>query len=515
MRYGTNTAVMVVAVLGLLAGLNYLASRRNKTWDLTKQHRHSLSEQSRRVLDGLKDDITLTYFERTGRMEEGKDQLELYARASRRVKVAYVDPMVNPGPAREHEITGPTVLVSAGARNEKVTTPSEQDITNAIIKVTRGVKKTVCFQEGEGERDPDDGGARGFSGAKAALGKTQYDTRKVFLAREGQVPADCTVLVVAGPDKDLFPQAVDAIRNFVRGGGKVLIMIEPELRGSAPALVSLAADWNLQVGHDVVVDSSGMGQIVGGGALTPVVLNYPYHEITKDLREVMTVFHTARSVQAGTGGAAGIAAQNLAETFDVSWAETDLTLKGQVRFDEGKDKRGPVSLAAVATLSGTALAPAGAPAPSPAAASPAATLEGPVIASPGALPPASPSASPGSASPAGASPSPSPSPSASPAPEPSASPDEGKREARVAVFGDADFASNALLQVQGNQDLFVNTVAWLAQDPDLISIRPREPDDQRLFLTQQQQGNVRMVSLFLLPGALVAGGVYSWWRRRG
>jgi ABC-type uncharacterized transport system involved in gliding motility auxiliary subunit len=61
----------------------------------------------------------------------------------------------------------------------------------------------------------------------------------------------------------------------------------------------------------------------------------------------------------------------------------------------------------------------------------------------------------------------------------------------------------------------VNTVAWLAQDPDLISIRPREPDDQRLFLTQQQQGNVRMVSLFLLPGALVAGGVYSWWRRRG
>jgi ABC-type uncharacterized transport system involved in gliding motility auxiliary subunit len=464
------------------------------------------------VLDGLKDDITLTYFERSARMAEGKDQLELFASASRRVKVAYVDPMVDPGPAREHEITGPTVLVSAGPRSEKVTTPSEQDITNAIIKVTRGVKKTVCFAEGEGERDPDDGGARGFSGAKAALGKTQYDTRKVFLAREGQVPADCTVLVVAAPEKEMFPAAVEAIRRFVKGGGKALLMIEPELRGSSPALVSLAADWNLQVGHDVVVDSSGMGQIVGGGALTPVVMNYPYHEITKDLREVMTVFHTARSVQAGTGGAAGIAAQNLAETFDVSWAETDLTLKGQVRFDEGKDKRGPISLAAVATLSGTALAPAGGAAPSAApTASPAATLEGPVIASPGALPPPSPSPS---ASPsAGASASPS--PAATPTPEPNASPDETKREARVAVFGDADFASNALLQVQGNQDLFVNTVAWLAQDPDLISIRPREPDDQRLFLTQQQQGNVRMVSLFLLPAALVGGGVYSWWRRRG
>ena len=332
------------------------------------------------------------------------------------------------------------------------------------------------------------------------------------------MPADCTVLIVAGPEKDLFPPAVEAIRRFVKSGGKALLMIEPELRGTAPSLVSLAADWNLQVGHDVVVDSSGMGQIVGGGPLTPVVMNYPYHDITKDLREVMTAFHTARSVEAGEGGANGIVAQNLAETFDVSWAETDLTLKGQVKFDEGKDRRGPISLAAVATLSGTALAPAGAEAsPGPAAtASPAVTLEGPVIASPGAPPP--PPASPSGSPAATAQPSPSASPSATPTPEPSpsASPaDESKREARVAVFGDADFASNALLQVQGNQDLFVNTVAWLAQDPDLISIRPREPEDQRMFLTQQQQGNVRLVSLFLLPGALVAAGVASWWRRRG
>ena len=85
----------------------------------------------------------------------------------------------------------------------------------------------------------------------------------------------------------------------------------------------------------------------------------------------------------------------------------------------------------------------------------------------------------------------------------------------MAVYGDCDWASNALLGVQGNQDLFLNTVAWLAQDPDLISIRAREPEDQRLVLSQQQQGNVRLFSLFLLPGALLAAGIYSWWRRRG
>jgi ABC-type uncharacterized transport system involved in gliding motility auxiliary subunit len=507
MRYGANTAVLVAAALAILGGLNYLAFRRDKSWDLTKGQRHSLSDQTRKVLAGLTEDVTLTYFERGNRMDQARSRFEQYRQASPRVKVAFVDPVVDPAPAREYEVTSvPTVVVEKGGRREKIANDSEQDLTNAIIKVTRGAKKTVCFVEGEGERDIDDGSPRGYSGARAALAATQYEVRKVLLAREGAVPADCTVLVVAGPEKDLFAPAVEAVRRFVKGGGKALLLLEPELESSSPALAALAADWNLQVGRDVVVDSSGMGQMVGGGPLTPVVMNYPYHDITKDLREVMTAFHTARSVQAGTGGATGIVAQNLAETFDVSWAETDLTLKGQVKYDEGRDRRGPVSLAAVATLSASALGPAGsAAAPSPAPSVPP-TLGGPVIASPAAPPPPAPSP--------GTSPSPSPVEASPAAPSPLPSPDESKREARVAVFGDADFASNAMLQVQGNQDLFVNTVAWLAQDPDLISIRPREPEDQRLFLTQQQQGNVRLFSLFLLPGALLALGVASWWRRR-
>jgi ABC-type uncharacterized transport system involved in gliding motility auxiliary subunit len=503
-RYGTNTAVMVAAVLAVLAGLNYFAVKRDKSWDLSKGRRHSLSDQTRKVLDSLKADVTLTYFDRGNRLQEGREQLEQYRRASTRVKTDYVDPLVNPGPAREHEITGPTVLVVMGDRREKVTSASEQDITNAIIKVTRGSKKTVCFVEGEGERDLDDGAPRGYSGARAALAKTQYDTRKVLLAKEGAVPADCTVVVVAGPEKDMFPPAVDALRRYVQGGGKALLMLEPDLRGSSPALLALAGEWNVTVGSDVVVDSSGMGQMVGGGPLTPVVMNYPFHEITKDLREVMTVFHTARSVKAAAGGAPGVAAQDIAETFEVAWAETDLSLKGQVQYQEGQDRRGPIALGAVVTLSGAALAPSSAASPAPAA-SPATTLEGPVIASPGVPPPPSPSASP----------SPSAAPSAAASPEASPAPDESKREARVAVYGDSDWASNALLSVQGNQDLFVNTVAWLAQDPDLISIRAREPEDQRLVLSQQQQGNVRLFSLLLLPGALLAAGIYSWWRRRG
>jgi ABC-type uncharacterized transport system involved in gliding motility auxiliary subunit len=141
-----------------------------------------------------------------------------------------------------------------------------------------------------------------------------------------------------------------------------------------------------------------------------------------------------------------------------------------VQFDEGKDRKGPIALGAAATV--TVAAPA---APSPAA-SPAASGE--------------------------------------PSPSPSPSPEAPKREGRVAAFGDSDFASNAFLSFQGNRDLFLNTVAWLVQDVDLISIRPKEPEDQRLVLTQNQQKNVLILALLLIPGVFVVMGIRKWWSRR-
>jgi ABC-type uncharacterized transport system involved in gliding motility auxiliary subunit len=212
----------------------------------------------------------------------------------------------------------------------------------------------------------------------------------------------------------------------------------------------------------VVVDVSGMGQLFGAGEFTPIAMGYPYHEITKDFR-VMTAFHLARSLQAGTASVEGVTAQNLLETSRESWAETDLSLRDPIAFDEGKDKKGPISLGVVATIRGKAPEPA---------------------------------------------PSPSPSPGAEEEDKPKAP------EGRLVALGDADFASNALLGFQGNQDFFLNVVAWLAEDADLISIRAKDQEDQRLFLTQTQKGNVGWFALVILPGIFVVLGVWSWWRRR-
>jgi ABC-type uncharacterized transport system involved in gliding motility auxiliary subunit len=463
LKYGTNTFVLVVVVLGILGLVNYLVDRHTKRFDLTKDQRYSLSDQTRKVLAGLKSDIKITYFQRQRDMARGEDRLKEYTALSPHLKVEFVDPVQSPAKAQAYDVRGPwpILVVEKGDKRERVSNDGEQDITNALIKVTREGKKTVCLLEGEGERSGEDSGDRGFSGVKSSLTKSLYEVKNVFLMREKTVPADCTVLLVGGPEKDLLPETTAAIRDYVKNGGKAFVMVEPEFKEHYPNLVALLKDWNIVAGNDVVVDVSGMGQLFGASELAPLAIEYPWHPITKDFR-LPTLYGGARSVEAGKGSVEGVSAQDLVKTSPQSWAESDLSLKGPIEFDEARDRKGPISLAAVATVRG--------PAPAP---------------------------------------TPTPSPAPSPAPEEPKTP-----EGRVVAVGDADFASNALLGFQGNQDFFLNAVAWLAEDADLISIRPKEPENQALFLSRQVQQNVAWVALVILPGLFIILGVVTWWRRR-
>lgn len=456
LRYGSNTFAFSLIVLGILAAVNYLAARHPERWDLTKNKKYSLSDQSKKVLENLKEDVKLTYFAKTEDLPLGKERLKVYEATSPRLKLAFVDPLKSPALARQLGLSAPlpNLIFERGTRREKITNDSEQDITNALIKVTRDTKKTVCFVGGEGERDPDDSRDVGFSQAKTALTRAQYDVKKVILIQEGKIPADCTVAVIAGPEKDLLPKEIDFLRSFVKEGGKALVMVEPEFKESYSNLTSLLKEWNIETAKDVVVDASGTGQLFGAGPITPIAAQYPYHEITKDFR-VMTAFHEARSMEAGKGTVAGVTAQNLVETAPQSWAESDLALKEPIEFNEGKDRKGPISLAVAATI----------------------------------RPP-------------------------NDKPSDSKGEEAKKVEGRVVAFGDSDFASNTMLGFQGNRDFFLNTVAWLAEDADLIAIRPREAEDQRLFLTRAQQQLFLFLAIFGLPGAFVVSGIASWLRRR-
>jgi ABC-type uncharacterized transport system involved in gliding motility auxiliary subunit len=224
-------------------------------------------------------------------------------------------------------------------------------------------------------------------------------------------------------------------------------------------LLALAHDWGIQAGNNVVVDVSGMGRMIGTDASVPVVAPpYPAHAITERFG-MITAFPLAREASPVTGGVNGHTAQPFVETSPRSWAETDLKAMmttGEVKLDEGKgDKRGPIALASAVS----------------AAAAPAAP----------------------------------PKPGETDAPKP---------ETRLAVIGDSDFAANGTLGVPGNRDLFMNTIGWLSQQDNLISIRPKEADDRRITVTATQEQNIMWLSLLIVPGCVFGAGIWSWWRRR-
>ena len=469
MKYGSNTMVFVVVVAAILGGLNWMANRYPRRFDVSKEKRFSLSEQTRKILGGLQGDVTLTYVQRNAASSPtAKDVLREYQAASPRVRVEYVDPMKEPGKARTLDVAQlPTIVVALGDRREKILSDGEEDITNAILKLTRNVKKTVCFASGEGERDLDDPSERGYSGVKSALGKSQYEIKKVVLLQEQRVPDDCTVLVVAGPQKDLLPEAAGYVKSFVKAGGKAMLMADPVEKTPSPNYESVFTEFGVKPGANVVVDASGVGQLFGTGPFMPIVTDYPYHEVNKDLKGTMTAFDMARSMTPVTPVPEGVMVQELAKTTARSWGESDTTLKDPVEFSD-RDERGPLNLASAITVRVAAAAPGA-------------------------------SATPGADSAA--------------RPEDS-KPEDSKKEGRIIAVGDSGFGGNSLLTFQANQDLFMNMIAWLAQDSDLISIRPKDPEVHRLNLTISGQRNVLIFSLLILPGFFVAWGLTNWWRRR-
>ena len=232
-------------------------------------------------------------------------------------------------------------------RRENVMSDREQDLTNALIKVTTGRQVKAYFVQGHGERDSAGNDRPGYSSVVDALKRDNYTVDKIVLAQsQGGVPADASVLIIAGPTADYLKPEVDAIRTYLRKGGKALFLLDPpvgESARTAPTLEALLKEWGITLGHDVVIDISGMGQLLGTDASVPVVASYPQHPVTENFK-LLTAFPLSQSVTGEAGVELGTAnTQNVINTSDRSWSESDvksLASGGKVSLDE-KRRRSP------------------------------------------------------------------------------------------------------------------------------------------------------------------------------
>jgi len=345
-KYGTSTLLASLFFLGILVAANYVAARHSHRFDLTEAGIYSLSPQSTQVVKHLDKQLHIQAFVEGGVQPELHDLLDSYRYASPQVSFELIDPDRQPELAQKYGITAyNTVRLEYGNNSTTVTQPTEETITNAIIKVTRATQQTVCFVEGHGEPDVDaEDDARGYSQFKLALTNENYSVKKVLLASMQDVPEDCSLLVVAGAQKPYLEAEVSAIEGRMQGGKPVLFLLPPQ---RAQELVDLLAKWGVKVGQDVVVDQ--VVRLFQGPALglAPLVETYdPTHEITREFNQ-RTIFPMTRSVQSEENEKPGLTVTELVKTSPSSWAETDLT----GLFDRREatlgdsDRQGPISIA--------------------------------------------------------------------------------------------------------------------------------------------------------------------------
>lgn len=454
-RYGANAVVYSVGFVGLLVAINYILSLHHRRFDLTAERIFSLSPQSRKVVQGLKEPLKFTGFAAQGANPQAEALYQSYTYASPRISYQLVDPEKHPELANRYKVSVMnTTHIQYGSKGTNVTDLTEQAITNGIIKVTSAGTKTACYLTGHGEPKLDDTQtANGFGRARRALEGEDYEIEPMTLTDKPAVPAECSVFIVAGPTHPVFPHEVDAINDYLKKGGRVLLMLTPPQPGEPDIdanLISMVGQWGITVGDNIVLDKQlrlFAGPTLG---LAPLVDLYPPpHPITAGFHK-RTLWPMVRSVQPVKDTRPGLQPWPLAQTSDSSLAATNI----EAIFKEQKFKPSPTDLKGPVTVA-TAMR---------------ANLKQLGIANSG--------------------------------------------EARMVVFGDTEFANNQNLPEVFNQDFFLNTVDWLAGQTATIAIRPRELRASRVSLTASEFNNVFVASVLMLPELLLIIGIAVWWNRR-
>ena len=470
-------AVFTVGLIGVLVIIAYFSTRFTVRFDLSEAKLHSLSDQTVTMLQKLENPVEITFFHDSG-MRETIERYELIAAQTDKVTVEFFDPMVNPAQARMRGVQfAGTALLKSGDREMQVHGPEEADIANAILRISLGAQQTACFLDGHGEADPFSKethdhleGAAGHShgaGSKLVIHETHgmakarhglealnYVVEKTGLMRGNRSMSHCAVLVIAGPKTRLLQEEIEVISEYLDNGGNALFMLDPFIE---TGLEPIVRRYGIVVDDNIVLDPLSH---FWADPSSPAVTQYGFHQITRGLP--LTFYPGVRSLSP-TERVPGTTVVPLVNTSRESFGETN---PQRVRFDEGKDMKGPLTLMVTSALRPEVAAEETALLSS----ANEGDLPSPVV--------------------------------------------QGQARSRIVVIGDSDFATNSFFHLLGNGNIFLNAVNFLAEQENLIGVEPKTYDAPRVNLTNRQMKGVFVISVVLIPALLAIIGFAVWWRQR-
>ena len=507
---GVNVWAMVILSIVLLAVVNAIVAVTPQTdgWfvDVTRNRVHTLSEQTRNILKGLDRDIKITVLLGSGTVRVGygntidlttrvSDLLRLYAGGSSRVKAETIDTYVDKTradmfAARFKANAEPdTIVVEIGERNVQIPfrdlidappmdymnpqpddmTPGfkgEEKITAAIVSLSEDKQSVVYFVTGHGEFLPEGAEGKALSRFSTELRRDNYRIETLNLETKGEIPADCSVLVIAGPTASYKPIEAAILRKYLEGDGKLLLLVRPRAaKGTLEGLEVLLSDFNIDVADKEVVIEVYRDLVRGTavGDVKVIVQDYAKHPITDDITNLNCYLQGACPVKPllpepppGPAGVRNmpaspyIAVQLLRSGAD-SWGETNLAAP-EVKFDAGQDEKGPLPLALAITKR--------------------------------------------------------------PLPVPGA-PKDDTGGARIVAVGSTTIAADVILkEYEANRVFLMNSVNWLAKKETKLGIPPSKPDRNELRAGPMGMKLILLITVVIMPLAAIFAGLLVWFARR-
>ena len=463
-KHGMNMGVLIVLFLTGLVCVNYLGARHNKTWDLTSEKLYSLSEQTKKLISGLKEDVEIKVFYKGPNALVEKSQvqkvLDLYKDFSNKVKIRYLNSYVDKGEALEYlaplsdrDSAKTFSFVEYDGKKIRVDSPfDENQFTRAIVKATRRGEKKVYFLRGHGERDLDSETPDGLHNFKEALEGQAFKVEPLNLLEKNEIPKDAEFLVIAGPKTAYLPQELNRLRDYATSGGRLLITVDP---GERQNLAGFLRSYGVDFMNNYVV-SLNRGSYT---ALAVAIQFSPNSKVTEDFHSgqnnVYAVFDMASELRPSTTVPNGIKVQPIVQSAPQSFALNDI--KEKIReIDVSKLQTFTLGMEIKGRLDHN--------------------------------------------------------PDGSATETSDASQKEKIFEA--VVFGDSDFISNQSIFLGVNRDLALNAAADLAHETDLIGTHAKSYKGTILDLGRYEEASI-LLSGMGLPIFLFIIAIMMWFRRRG
>ena len=339
-RLRLQNLLFTVLVLGLVAIISWLSGTWRYTTGWTQTSRNTLTEKSRQVLELIEDPIEMTVYigpEPVARRSI-RDLVERYRRVGIDARLEFINPETNPALAQELGIRqGGELIVRRGDREERLQRISEQSITSALARLARDDERWIVFLEGHGERKPHGDGNADLGIFGDRLAERGFNVQTLQLARMPHIPDNTDLLVIASPQSDYLPGELARIRQYVRAGGHLLWLTEPD---DGDHLSALADDLGIRRHGGVVVDAGA--QLFGTD--TPdfaVISEYTDHPVVDGLDQLSLFPQAIAQERVDTGGWSHTA---LLRTREQSWTEAG-SLEGEIDFDSAAgETRGPLTL---------------------------------------------------------------------------------------------------------------------------------------------------------------------------